>query len=132
MEQESLNTIYFIISCQNYIKLNEDSISIKINSRDISNIKKEVIIIKYGNRKYMNVKEINDFKDKSIYLFIIQFKIKNDSTDIYIKLNIKNDKLRSKHPFKINKGNYHYFIYSINFEGDNILNAQLYFRKYFL
>ena len=126
MEKESLSTIYFIISCQHYIKLNENNVSIEINSREVYNIKKEVIIIKTEGQKYMNVEEINDFKDKSIYLYKIQFKIISDNTDIYIKLNIKDDKLRSKYPFKINKGNYHFFIYSIDFEGENFFNKKLF------
>ena len=126
MEKETLSTIYFIISCQHYIKLNENKVSIEINSREVYNIKKEVIIIKTEGQKYVNVEEINDFKDKSIYLYKIQFKIISDNTDIYIKLNIKDDKLKSKYPFKINKGNYHFFIYSIDFEGENFFNKKLF------
>ena len=125
MEQESIKTIYFIISCQDYILLNDDSISIEMNSRENSILHKEVIPIKYGNKKYMDVKEVNDFNDKSIYLYKIQLKVKSDSADIYIKLTIKEYKLKSKYPFKINKETCHYFIYIIEFDEN-------FFKKLFI
>ena len=102
--------------------------SVKISPSGSANlIGREIIRVKEIRQQYMPVKELNNsFKNKNVYIYKLIISSKKEIEDIFINLEINNDKLISKSSFKINRTSLYRFIYSLKFEGDGFINYKLF------
>lgn len=124
MEIDFSTHLYFVISCQNYVKLYEHNIDISASGKEKIE-DKEVIIVQNENILYLDVKELNDsFRNKNIYLFRLKIKSKSIIGESSIKITLKfgNNNLISKNYVSIKKDKKHLFIYNLFFEGKNIFD----------
>ena len=119
-------TFYFIISWD--ISMFFSKRSVKISPSGSANlIGREIIRVKEIRQQYMPVKELNNsFKNKNVYIYKLIISSKKEIEDIFINLEINNDKLISKSSFKINRTSLYRFIYSLKFEGDGFINYKLF------
>ena len=119
-------TFYFIISCD--ISMFFSKRSVKISPSGSANlIGREIIRVKEIRQQYMPVKELNNsLKNKNVYIYKLIISSKKEIEDIFINLEINNDKLISKSSFKINRTSLYRFIYSLKFEGDGFINYKLF------
>ena len=124
MEIDFSTHLYFVICCQNYVKLYEHNIDISASGKEKVE-DKEVIIVQKENILYLDVKELNDsFRNKNIYLFRLKIKSKSIIGESSIKITLKfgNNNLISKNYVSITKDKDHLFIYNLFFEGKNIFD----------
>ena len=124
MEIDFSTHLYFVICCQNYVKLYEHNIDISASGKEKVE-DKEVIIVQNENILYLDVKELNDsFRNKNIYLFRLKIKSKSIIGESSIKITLKfgNNNLISKNYVSITKDKDHLFIYNLFFEGKNIFD----------
>lgn len=132
MEIDFSTHLYFIISCQDNVKLNERSVDISPSGKEKIE-GKEVIMVKNENNLYLKVKELNNsFANKNIYLYAIKIKSNNYGKDSFIKIKIKigNNNLISKDSISITKFKNHIFIYDISFENEPFLNIKIFKDTY--
>ena len=125
--EESSATLYFIISCQEFISLNENSVKITLNSKEVKLLEKEVISVKRNNYCFMPVKELNNcLNGKNVFLYKIKINSSGIDKYIYVNLEFRGDKLISKYPIIINNNTSYTFIYNIQFTGQNFINYKLF------
>ena len=121
--EKSSTTLYFIISCQEFISLNVDNVKITHYSKEVKFLEKEVIPVKKNNVCFMPVKELNNcLNGKNVFLYKIKINSSGIDKYIYVNLEFRGDKLISKNPIIINNNTSYSFIYNIQFTGQNLIN----------